>query len=102
MEGITMGVPIATWPMHSDQPRNATLIKEVLGTGICAREWEHRDEKVAAWMVSEAVRRLMASEEGRVARKNAAELGVAVRRSVEEGGVMRKELDEFVDHITRQ
>ncbi|KAI3787044.1 hypothetical protein L1987_41216 [Smallanthus sonchifolius] len=102
MEGITMGVPIATWPMHSDQPRNATLIKEVIGTGIYAREWGCRDEKVAAWMVSEAVRRLMASEEGRVARKNAAELGVAVRRSVEEGGVMRKELDEFVDHITRQ
>ncbi|XP_076958168.1 zeatin O-glucosyltransferase-like [Bidens hawaiensis] len=102
MEGITMGVPIATWPMHSDQPRNATLIKEVLGTGIDAREWGRRDEKVAAAMVAEAVRRLMASEEGCLVRKKAAELGVAVRQSVEEGGVMRKELDEFIDHITRQ
>ncbi|MFS7943268.1 putative trans-zeatin O-beta-D-glucosyltransferase [Helianthus anomalus] len=102
MEGITMGVPIAAWPMHSDQPRNATLITEVLGTGIYAREWVRRDEKVTAALVSEAVRRLMASEEGCQVRKKAAELGVAVRQSVEEGGDMRKELDEFLGHITRQ
>ncbi|KAF5767219.1 putative trans-zeatin O-beta-D-glucosyltransferase [Helianthus annuus] len=102
MEGITMGVPIAAWPMHSDQPRNATLITEVLGTGIYAREWVRRDEKVTVAMVSDAVRRLMVSEEGCEVRKKAAELGVVVRQSVEEGGVMRKELDEFLGHITRQ
>ncbi|KAI3514381.1 hypothetical protein L1887_12737 [Cichorium endivia] len=101
MEGITMGVPIAAWPMHSDQPRNSVLITEVLGVGIYAREWARRDEKVAASMVEAAVRRLMSSEEGCLARKKAAELGVAVRRSVEEGGVMRKELDAFVTQITR-
>ncbi|CAI9782809.1 unnamed protein product [Fraxinus pennsylvanica] len=28
MESISMGVPIAAWPMHSDQPRNAVLITE--------------------------------------------------------------------------
>ncbi|KAK9075859.1 hypothetical protein SSX86_004188 [Deinandra increscens subsp. villosa] len=102
MEGITMGVPMATWPMHSDQPRNAILLTDVLGTGMCAREWACRDEKVVASMVLEAVRRLMVSEEGCAVRKKAAELGGAVRLSVEEGGVMRKELDEFVGHITRQ
>ena len=29
-ESISMGVPIAAWPMHSDQPRNALLITDVL------------------------------------------------------------------------
>ncbi|KAL8208534.1 hypothetical protein R6Q57_007946 [Mikania cordata] len=101
MEGITMGVPMAAWPMHSDQPRNAVLITEVLAIGIYAREWERRDEKVVAVVVSEVVRRLMVSEEGCLVRKKAEELGAAVRQSVEEGGVMRKELDEFVGHITR-
>ncbi|KAL4571690.1 hypothetical protein LXL04_018453 [Taraxacum kok-saghyz] len=101
MEAITMGVPIAAWPMHSDQPRNAVLITAVLGVGIYAREWKRRDEKVAASMVEAAVRRLMSSEEGCLVRKKAAELGVKVRRSVEEGGVMRKELDAFVAEITR-
>ncbi|XP_024968742.1 zeatin O-glucosyltransferase-like [Cynara cardunculus var. scolymus] len=101
MEAISMGIPIAAWPMHADQPRNATLITELLGTGIYAREWARRDEKVAASMVAEAVRRLMVSEEGCGIRKKAAELGGVVRRSVEDGGVMRKELDAFVAEITR-
>ncbi|KAI3772626.1 hypothetical protein L6452_03816 [Arctium lappa] len=101
MEAITMGIPIAAWPMHADQPRNATLITEVLGTGIYARDWARRDEAVAASMVAEAVRRLMVSEEGCQVRKKAEELGGVVRRSVEDGGVMRKELDAFVAQITR-
>nr|XP_043618629.1 zeatin O-xylosyltransferase-like [Erigeron canadensis] len=100
-EGISMGVPIATWPMHSDQPRNSMLITDVLGTGIHAREWRRRHEMVTASLVAEAVRRLMASQEGHQVRKTAAELGVAVRLSVEEGGVMRKELDAFVAEITK-
>ncbi|GJT86285.1 hypothetical protein Tco_1068002 [Tanacetum coccineum] len=87
--------------MHSDQPRNATLIIEVLGTGIYAREWACRDEKVTRSMVVEAVRRLMASKGGCQVRKKAEELGIAVRRSTEEGGIMRKELDAFVTQITR-
>lgn len=101
-EGISMGVPIAAWPMHSDQPRNATLITEVLGTGIHAREWAQRDEKVTSAMVVEVVRRLMGSEEGCRVRNKAAELGIMVRQSVEEGGIMRKELDAFIAQITRQ
>ncbi|GJZ14131.1 zeatin O-glucosyltransferase-like protein [Tanacetum coccineum] len=101
-EGISMGVPIAAWPMHSDQPRNAMLVTEVLGTGIYAREWAHRGEKVTSTKVAEVIRRLMGSEEGCRVRKKAAELGIVVRQSVEEGGVMRKELDAFVAHITRE
>ncbi|KAH0721311.1 hypothetical protein KY290_006237 [Solanum tuberosum] len=41
------------------------------------------------------------SLEGNEIRRRAAELGVAVRRSVVEGGVTRKELDSFIAHITR-
>ncbi|KAK2987214.1 hypothetical protein RJ640_001098 [Escallonia rubra] len=26
MDSMSMGVPIAAWPMHSDQPQNALLI----------------------------------------------------------------------------
>ncbi|XP_071688088.1 zeatin O-xylosyltransferase-like [Rutidosis leptorrhynchoides] len=99
-EGITMGVPIGAWPMHSDQPRNAILITNVLGTSIYAREWEQRDKKVAASTVSNAVRRLMVSEEGCAVRKKVEELGVKVRRSVE-GGTMHKEWEDFVAQITR-
>ncbi|KAL0334327.1 UNVERIFIED_CONTAM: Zeatin O-glucosyltransferase [Sesamum angustifolium] len=33
IESISMGVPIATWPMHSDQPVNAVFVTKVLRIG---------------------------------------------------------------------
>ncbi|KAI3517220.1 hypothetical protein L1887_16433 [Cichorium endivia] len=101
MESLTMGVPMAAWPMHSDQPRNAMLIARVLNVGIYVRDWTQRKELVSSTVVEVVVRRLMASDEGAEMRKRAAELGDRVRRSVVEGGVTRMELDAFVAHITR-
>ncbi|KAM7477988.1 hypothetical protein LguiA_026201 [Lonicera macranthoides] len=100
-EAITYGVPILTWPMHSDQPRNAVLITEILGIGLFMREWEHRKEVVSACSIEKSVRRLMASKEGEDVRKRAEELGTAVRQSKDEGGISRLEMDSFIDHITR-
>lgn len=101
MESITMGVPIATWPMHSDQPRNAVLLTKILKVGLEMKDWTHRDELVTSSKVEKAVRMLMAEEEGQQMRKRAAEMGAAVRTSLAEGGVTRMELDSFIAHITR-
>lgn len=101
IESISMGVPIAGWPMHSDQPRNAVLVTEVLKSGLLVRKWEEREETVSSLAVVGAVRRLMASEEGVEMRRRAAEMGDAVRKSVAEGGESRMELDSFVAHISR-
>uniref|UniRef100_M1DFL2 Glucosyltransferase n=1 Tax=Solanum tuberosum TaxID=4113 RepID=M1DFL2_SOLTU len=101
IESITMGVPIAAWPMHSDQPRNGFLVTEVLKIGLIVREWEKREELVNASTIENVVRKLMASEEGNVIRKRAEELGEAVRQSTEKGGTSRIELDSFIAHITR-
>ncbi|MED6223012.1 Zeatin O-glucosyltransferase [Stylosanthes scabra] len=101
MESITMGVPIAAWPMHSDQPRNRVLITEVLRIGVVVKDWSNRDEVVAASEVEEAVRRLMATEEGKVMRERATMLKCAIHKSKDEGGVSRLEIDSFIAHITR-
>ncbi|CAN4080913.1 unnamed protein product [Withania somnifera] len=101
IESITMGVPIASWPMHSDQPKNGFLVTEMLKIGLIVREWEKREELVSASIIENVVRKLMASEEGDVIRKRAEELGEAVRRSTEKGGASRMELDSFIEHITR-
>lgn len=101
MESMTMGVPIAAWPMHSDQPRNAMLITKVLKVGMYVRDWTQRNELVNSTMVEDAVRRLMVSDEGEETRKRAAELGGKVRESMVDGGVTRMELDSFVKHVTR-
>ncbi|KAL3534388.1 hypothetical protein ACH5RR_002849 [Cinchona calisaya] len=101
MESISMGVPIAAWPMHTDQPRNAVLIEKVLKIGLLVRDWSRRDELVTSIVVENAITRLMDSAEGEDMRKRAKELSKAVKGSVMEGGVSRLEMDSFVDHIRR-
>ncbi|PWA61676.1 UDP-glucuronosyl/UDP-glucosyltransferase [Artemisia annua] len=101
MESISMGVPMATWPMHSDQPRNAVLITEVLGIGVAVKHWEHRDELVRDVVVKEAVEKLMGSKEGEEVRKSAAKLGDNIKKSMMEGGESRLEMDSFISYINR-
>lgn len=101
MESITMGVPIAAWPMHSDQPRNTVLITKVLKVGVVVKDWERRDDLVEASTIERVVKILMGSKEGEEMRRRAAELGGAVRESVAEGGGSRLEVDSFIAHITR-
>lgn len=102
LESITMGVPIAAWPMHSDQPANAVLITKVLKIGVVVKDWALGDhELVKSSTVENAVRRLMASIEGDEIRRRAAQMGAAVRSSVAEGGVARVEMDDFIAHIRR-
>ncbi|XP_055808029.1 zeatin O-xylosyltransferase-like isoform X2 [Solanum dulcamara] len=99
-ESISMGVPMAAWPIHSDQPRNTVLITKVLKIGIVVRDWENRDKLVSAVKIENAVRNLMASAEGEELRLRVAEMSGAVKKSVM-NGASRKEMDSFVAHITR-
>ncbi|PON90344.1 UDP-glucuronosyl/UDP-glucosyltransferase [Trema orientale] len=74
MESISMGVPIAAWPMQWDQPYNALLITKVLKVGVPVMEWSQSDEVVTSSRISKVVRRLMASEEGHEIRKRVVEM----------------------------
>ncbi|KAG8371980.1 hypothetical protein BUALT_Bualt12G0019200 [Buddleja alternifolia] len=101
MESISMGVPIATWPIHFDQPRNAFLVTRVLKIGVELKDWERRDEVISSDRVEKAVRTLLDSAEGDEIRKRATELGDAVKKSMMEGGVTRKEMDSFIAHMSK-
>ncbi|MCE5165798.1 hypothetical protein HAX54_012332 [Datura stramonium] len=101
MESISMGVPIAAWPMHSDQPRNSVLITKILKIGLVVRDWGNRNELVKSNMVKKSVQKLMASKEGDEMRNRAKKLSVEIRKSVAEGGIKRMELDSFISQITR-
>ncbi|XP_057442538.1 zeatin O-glucosyltransferase-like [Lotus japonicus] len=101
IESMSMGVPIAAWPMHSDQPRNTVLITEVLKVGLVVKDWAKRDELVTASAIENAVRRLMETKEGDEMRERAMNLKKSIRRSMDEGGVSHMEMDSFIAHITR-
>ncbi|XP_074292680.1 zeatin O-xylosyltransferase-like [Silene latifolia] len=100
-ESISMGVPIAAWPMHSDQPMNAVLITEVLKIGVMVRDWEDRGKLVSSATIESVIKKLMTTEEGEEIRKRASEFGDDVRKSVAKGGATSTEMDAFIAHITR-
>ncbi|KAI3677884.1 hypothetical protein L6452_37156 [Arctium lappa] len=102
IESISTGVPMITWPMHSDQPWNAFLITDVLRIGLAVYDWEHRDELVTSVVVEDLIRRLIDSREGEEMRKRATELADSVQRSVADDGVSRKETDSFISYISRE
>ncbi|XAR69485.1 Trans-zeatin O-beta-D-glucosyltransferase [Bertholletia excelsa] len=101
LESITMGVPMAAWPMHSDQPKNAFLVTDILRAGVVVNKWKPNKELVSSLTIAEAVKDLMASRKGEEIRKKAEELGCATMQYWDEGGVSRIELDSFVAHIIR-
>ncbi|PON53916.1 LOW QUALITY PROTEIN: UDP-glucuronosyl/UDP-glucosyltransferase [Parasponia andersonii] len=76
-ESISMGVRIAAWPMHSDQPRNAVLLTELLKVGMPTKEWANRNELLRSSMIRMAVRKFMTSSERDEMRKRAEILGCA-------------------------
>ncbi|KAM3374254.1 zeatin O-glucosyltransferase-like [Capsicum galapagoense] len=101
MESITMGVPIATWPMHFDQPRNAILVTDVLKIGVVVKHWDHRDDIIDSTTIKNAVEKLMASAEGREMGIRANEFGKKIRESVKNGGDHQMEMDSFIAQVTR-
>ncbi|PIA53663.1 hypothetical protein AQUCO_00900323v1 [Aquilegia coerulea] len=62
MECLIMGVPIAAWPMHSDQPRNTMLVPEILKVGLVVREWTQRNELISSAAIESSIRKLMVSD----------------------------------------
>ncbi|TMX00101.1 hypothetical protein EJD97_001392 [Solanum chilense] len=101
MESMTMGVPILAWPMHSEQPWNATLITEILEVGIQVTEQAHQMELVNSSTIEKVVNRLMVSKEGEELRSKAEKLGRQVWQSRDEGGVSQLELSSFIAHLNR-
>ncbi|KAF7145046.1 hypothetical protein RHSIM_Rhsim04G0104800 [Rhododendron simsii] len=101
LESITMGVPLLAWPMHSDQPRNAFMVTNVLKVGLAVTTWEQREQIVTSSTICKVVKMLMASRKGEEIRRKVEEIGGAARQAVKEGGVSCLELDSFITHITR-
>ncbi|CAH9127609.1 unnamed protein product [Cuscuta epithymum] len=100
MEAISMGVPIAAWPVHSDQPRNALLITKCLKIAVEVDDCSTQ-EMVSSQRIAEAVNKLMVSAEGEGMRRRVEEMSGAVKLAVMEGGASRREMDSFISHITR-
>eukprot|EP01018_Ginkgo_biloba_P020193 Gb_07988 [translate_table: standard] len=102
LEGISLGVPMIAWPLHSDQFSNAIFVARELKVGVEVKKWtnEEEDELVKAEEVERAVRRVMVDSEGYDMRKRASELKAEAWKAIAEGGSSCKEMDSFIHHFT--
>ncbi|PKA60590.1 UDP-glycosyltransferase 73B5 [Apostasia shenzhenica] len=107
MEGISAGLPMATWPLFADQFFNERLLLDVLKVGLAvgAKEYTMRAEErpvVAAAEVRAAVRGLMGrGGEAEERRRRAGEMAEKARRAVEKGGSSYEDLGRLIEELMR-
>uniref|UniRef100_A0A0D9VYE9 Glycosyltransferase n=1 Tax=Leersia perrieri TaxID=77586 RepID=A0A0D9VYE9_9ORYZ len=94
LDAVAAGVPLATWPLRAEQFLNEAFLVDVARVGVSVREEVDGDTDedaeavvVTAEAVASAVGRLMGGDDDAAARRaRAAELGVAARAAVADGG----------------
>lgn len=100
LESICAGVPILAWPLTADQPLNAKLVVEELRIGLRVRTVDGtREGLVKREHIEEMVSELLLGERGREAAARVAELRVAARRAMEDGGSSWCALEEMVGEV---
>ncbi|CAN6482344.1 unnamed protein product [Victoria cruziana] len=109
IEAISFGVPMLTWPLFAEQHLNEHLVVKILGTGVkvgnhvlsVALGQEEAAEVVKRETIQEAVLRVMGpGEEGEKLRERARKVGDMARKTMEEGGSSRLDLDRFIDFVS--
>ncbi|XP_061349788.1 scopoletin glucosyltransferase-like [Gastrolobium bilobum] len=109
VEAVSAGVPMITWPVHSDQFYNEKLITQVRGIGVevGAEEWQfcgfwESKKLVGRDRIEKAVRRLMdGGHEADIIRRRAQEFGKKAQKAIQEGGSSHENLTALIDDLKR-
>ncbi|MED6163936.1 UDP-glycosyltransferase [Stylosanthes scabra] len=101
MEAICAAVPMATWPLFSDQFLNEKLIMQILGVGV--KVGEKTGALVKKEKVEGAIETLMGdSSESETRRKRVSELAQMARKAVENGGSSHTNLASAIQDIMQE
>ncbi|KAK7387823.1 hypothetical protein VNO78_22617 [Psophocarpus tetragonolobus] len=107
VESVSAGVPMITWPIHSDQFYNEKLITRVrqIGVEVGVDEWNlsaffETQKLVPRDRIENAVRRVMDdSDEAQQIRRRAQAVGKIARQAVQEGGSSYNNLTALIDYL---
>ncbi|CAN4099905.1 unnamed protein product [Withania somnifera] len=111
IEGISVGVPMITWPIFAEQFCNERLVVNVLKTGVKAGmentvvflEEEKAGTQVNKDDIKMVIERVMGEEEeANTRRERAKNLGEMATRAVEEGGSSHVNLTKLTQDVTKQ
>ncbi|XP_028761012.1 UDP-glucose flavonoid 3-O-glucosyltransferase 7-like, partial [Neltuma alba] len=111
MEGICAGVPMITWPLHSEQFFNEKLITQVHGIGVevGADDWvlniyvEYATKNlVKRDRIESAVRKLMdGGDEAMDIRRRVGELTEKAKAAIGEGGSSQRKLTALIEDLQK-
>lgn len=109
LEGISAGVPMATWPLFAEQFCNEKLVVEVLGIGVSLGvqvpvKWGD-EEKIGVLVkkedIKEALEKVMdEGDEGGERRRKAREVGEMAKKAVDECGSSSLNLSSLIQQIS--
>ncbi|XP_030525157.1 scopoletin glucosyltransferase-like [Rhodamnia argentea] len=102
LEGISAGLPMATWPIFAEQFYNEKLVTEVLriGVGVGARRWARLvGDFVGKEAVERAAKEIMVGERAGEMRGRARSFGAMAKRTVEEGGSSHNDLGDLIEEL---
>ncbi|GMH26716.1 hypothetical protein Nepgr_028559 [Nepenthes gracilis] len=95
LESIVNGVPIIAWPLFAEQRLNAVELTTDLKVAL--RVQPNEDGVVERRQISECIKRLMASEEGKMLRERMTALRLAATTAFAEDGSSTKKISELAD-----
>ncbi|KAF3640488.1 hypothetical protein FXO37_23431 [Capsicum annuum] len=108
LEGISVGLPMITWPLFSEQFLNERFLVNVLKTGVSVGsqkvvnfgEEEKYEVQVRKEEITKAIRTAMGKEkEGKERRKRAKEVGEMAKRAIEGGGSSHLSLTLLINAV---
>ncbi|KAI5084429.1 hypothetical protein GOP47_0000598 [Adiantum capillus-veneris] len=99
IEGITMGIPMLTWPLFADQYLNRRLVIEQWGVGLGFQIDEGDSGLVRRLEVEQKVRIIMQGGEGKEMRQKAKILRSLALKAYQKGGSSHKHLDSLKEQI---
>ncbi|CAL9116465.1 unnamed protein product [Musa acuminata var. zebrina] len=109
LESASAGVPMATWPLFSEQFLNEKLIVDVLGIGVAVgvktsmqqmRQSPEEGARISREEVAKAVERLMdGGQEGEERRRRAEEFGEKARKAMMEGGSSYENVTRLIELV---
>lgn len=102
LESIWCGIPMVTWPLHSEQQLNAFQLVRELGLAVdITLDYQERCPKqglITAETIEKGVRKVMESD-GEGIRKNIKEMKEKSRIAMMQGGSSYNRLGDFVDNL---
>ncbi|GLT76697.1 hypothetical protein SLA2020_483420 [Shorea laevis] len=102
MESLSSGMPVVAFPQWGDQVTDAVYLTEVFKTGVRMCRGEAEDRIIPRDEVEKCLKEAMVGPKAMEMKQNALKWKTAAEAAIAEGGSSDRNLQAFVDEVTRR